>query len=99
MNPYKEKELLWDVVDELHDAIVAGVEKFNQINLERNQLQRESDSLRQENRVLWEELVAQQQLIESQQKLVESQQKLIMEMRRMRSARVRYEAQERTPKK
>jgi len=99
MNPYREKELLWGVLDELHDLVVAGVAKFNQVSIEKDRARKEADSLKQENKVLWEEVVAQQQLtvaqqqlIESQQKLVESQQKLIMEMRRVRAARARYGA-------
>jgi len=102
----REKELLWGILDELYDLVMAGVAKFNQVSVERDQAQREADSLRQENQVLWGEVVAQQQLalaqqqlIESQQRLVESQQKLIMEMRRVRSARARYEVQRTAPEK
>jgi len=52
MNPYKENRLLWGVVDEIHDVIVAGVEELRKVIAERDQARREADSLRQENKVL-----------------------------------------------
>jgi len=85
MNLHRENKLLWNLVDEVTDVIVAGVGELKRVSDERDQARKETDSLKRENQVLWEEVVAQQQLIVAQQQLIE-------EMRRVRAARARHGA-------